>query len=73
MHNYKTNYSIVEHAIGGMYFCKYTLLFRVARGVGVKTMQFCSIMCSSLRTTSYDIKVVLLTTETYKALCVTCR
>ena len=34
MQHYQTNYSILEHAIGGMYFCKYLLFFRIARGVG---------------------------------------
>ena len=63
MHHYQTNYSILEHAIGVMYFCRYTLFFRITLGVGVNTMSlFIMQTCLSLRTIFYGIKVVPLTT-----------
>ena len=63
MHYYQTNYSILEYAIGVMYFCGYTLFLRITLGVGVKTMSFYNMQtCLSLRTIFYGIKVVPLTT-----------
>ena len=55
MHHYQTNYSILEHAIGEMYFCKYLLFFRIARGVGEDYVILHMQMCASLRTIFYVI------------------
>ena len=49
--------------MGVMYLCRYTLFFRIALGVGVKTMSFYIMQtCLALRTIFNGIKVVPLTT-----------
>ena len=51
--------------VGYEYFCQYTLLFRIAREVGVETMKlYIMNFFTLLRTIFYDIKVVPRTTLT---------